>query len=504
MITNEPQDRKVIPYWRSVTFALKSLELEPVNAIKNPIVFDERFLEQRAEEWRENRGLSFALDLIGSAIVYGNHELAKDAATFILNEGRFISPLVRRASKKILGDSDRIEEESLPPKEIGIIRKSLARFPLNPYYWVDLSLLYAQNGLWKKAERPMKVALQLAPYDRHIIRAAVRFWISDPKKPLEQEKYGLHILRKKKDIILRNPWLLATEIAASDHFGKSSRFIKRGIEMLDRYPLSHIPELAASIATLESKSGSHRKGNQLFRKSAKAPNDNTIAQLVWAKSNARFADDLSPILRENRNAHEANFNNFFNEGEWRAAVKNAISWKKDQPFALKPYQAVSYLACELLEDFKQARKISEEGLKKYPQDNSLFNNRVYSLLRDDKCEKASEVLSKSGTIKFDPISKICLIANRGLLDFRRGKIPEGRDAYKEVVSQLKGDKDNRDTYLASAYINWTREEFRHRTNDWHSLLERAKSLVKRLPKSDKKATITSLHLLEQEIKKERK
>ena len=500
MITNEPQDRKVIPYWRSVTFALKSLELEPVNAIKTPITFDERFLERRAEEWRENRRLSFALDLMGSAIVYGSYDLAKDAATFILNEGRFISPLVRRTAAKVLGDAEEMKQQSLPPQKIGLLRKSLAKFPLNPYYWVDLSLLYAQNGLWKKAERAMKAALQLAPYDRHIIRASVKFWISSPEKESER-KYSMRILREKKDLVLRDPWLLATEIATSHYFEKPAKFVKHGKTMLDLYSPMHISELASGIATLEHENGQRRKGNQLFRKSAIAPNDNTIAQLAWAKKNNLIADDLSLVLRKTNIAHEANYTVFFLEGKWQKAMNKVISWKNDEQFSVTPYHAASYLGCSLLESFSAAQEICHEGLKIHHKDDILRNNLVYSLLREGKLDEASQVLSKSYRTPSEEKSKICFIANRGMLFFRSGDISAGRELYRKALSLIdRLNPAQQDFYLASAHINWAREEFLAKTEDWNSLLKKAKERVANLPNLCKKEGETALNLLEREIK----
>ena len=72
----------------------------------------------------------------------------------------------------------------------------------------------------------MKVAVQLSPNNRYVIRCATRLF-----SHYGEIERAQHILRHN-DFIKKDPWLLSADIAVATMQGRMSPFLKKGIELV--------------------------------------------------------------------------------------------------------------------------------------------------------------------------------------------------------------------------------------------------------------------------------
>ena len=95
---------------------------------------------------------------------------------------------------------------------------------------------------------------------RLLLRAEARFY-QHIRKPAQ----SLHVLDQEINMVLSDPWLLASEIGLRRLAGSTSRHIKRARRMIDGdispFDLS---ELTAAVGTEELMAGSHKKARRLF------------------------------------------------------------------------------------------------------------------------------------------------------------------------------------------------------------------------------------------------
>lgn len=176
---NDTQSSKrghVVPKWLGFSDALKKREL--IIPRGKPFEINE-YTKKNIEEYKEFKQtplIETASSLLGSAIVVGNESLAREMAIFIKKK--------RAASKLSLEIADKILNQNMTNKhdvEIGVriaqIKNWIRKFPKSAIPWIELARLYTINGQNKKAKRAVIVALNLAPFDRYIVRCGVRFFL---------------------------------------------------------------------------------------------------------------------------------------------------------------------------------------------------------------------------------------------------------------------------------------------------------------------------------------
>lgn len=172
------------------------------------------------------------------------------------------------------------------------LRRRLNISPRDPVGWVDLAREYTILGKFRRAERAIVVALQMAPANRFVLRSAVRFFVhrGEPDR-------ALSILRKAPSIS-GDPWLLGPEVSVVFMAGKSPQLTKVGRRALGSQNFSNleVSELAASLATLEFRAGSTRVARRLFRQAIREPTENMIAQLRWASDHHIGLDVATTLL----------------------------------------------------------------------------------------------------------------------------------------------------------------------------------------------------------------
>lgn len=478
----ENKDRRVIPNWRSFkkTAVLGELDnfgnRQPTRSLIS--------IDEYIEDWIHNKTIPHAGDLLSSAIVNGitTNKHVLEAAQFILaNSSNSTLPQVSLAERFVVSDdrllTDKLENITIEefsnlvdPKliwnKIKAIKASIVQYPCNPIFYVELARNYSIVGQPKKALRAMHVALALSSENRFVLRCASRLFAH------YEEIDIAHDILRKTSLTGVDPWITSAEISLATLRGRSSRFLKKGFEMLNsrNFSSSSITELASAIGTVELIGGSLKKSKQLFKTSLLAPNDNSLAQIEWASSKE---SSLRIDINEFHVKHnfEAQALENFHNNHLTECVDNAFRWFLDMPFSKRPVMLGAHIANSFLNNQETSRGFLKAGLIAHPNDPQIINNLVYSLALENKIDEAKQfmnLLVDNPTGAAD-VTKICLTATRGLLCFRSGVLDMGRNLYLEAIEKAKEIKNQYYNWLA--ILNYAREELLIKSDHVESIME---------------------------------
>jgi tetratricopeptide (TPR) repeat protein len=451
------EKRNVIPRWRSFhqTLALGELARTP----KNPPPTEDGQIEKRVWEWKRDRTIWHASDLVACAFILQQPELAREAAEFILAAENAPVAAVSLALTLLNRNTDASQTETVAEntidayKAIHKARERLREDPRNAIQWVDLALQYTVLGEEPKARRAIDIALNLAPNNRFVLRAASRFYVH------HGDADRAHTMLRNAPSTRTDPWLVAAEIALASAAGIPSRFAKLGQKLLQDESINpkHSTELASELATLELSNGKMLSAKRLFRRSFNGANENSLAQAEWAwKELSGHQLDVSGFNVPYN--FEARAWDAFQKREWELALAHSRSWLNDQPFSRRPAVLGSYIASSVLEDHRAAIEITRRSLVPNPYDPILCNNLAFALLSLGEVQEAELVLEKADTSKSTPFDLACLRATQGMLRFRKGRIEEGRALYRESLNIAKQTKNA--VLHADAMIHLAIEEIR--------------------------------------------
>lgn len=462
-------ERNVVPNWRNYKTTAQLGELDGNNAtiLKFPIFP----IDDYVNAWKENHTIPFAGDLVSAAIMgeQRNNFFVKEAADFIIERkddvpnSLYVTALSVIPAKKlipeneILSVSERLDEilnqESIYKEKISFIRKQIHRYPYNPIWYNEIALAYVKLGLVNKAVDCMNVAIHLAPVSRYISRSAARLFlhIGDIDRA--------HDVLIKNPAISKDPWIVASEIGVNALRGRSSRFIKPGINMInsEKYSLFSLTELLSAIGSIEY-NHSKKKCKSYIDKALMCPNDNSLSQAEWLLSldntmNFTFHDNI--LLK---NKYEADSRRAFLNNDFSQALSTSVKWIEEMPFAKTSIDFAANMAYTFQKQYDEAIKILKIGLKSNPHELSFWNNLAYSYAISGNTEEADKILH--GQLLNIPNAnnsiRICVMATKGLNEFRKGNINDGRNYYMQSMSLAKERSDIH--LLHKAILNYMREE----------------------------------------------
>ena len=471
-VVYEIKERRVIPNWRDFKRTLQLGELAQSNLSFKPV---ELSIDRSVQDWTLNQNIGTAADLINSAFVSGkSNEQVESAITLLRENDDKLSPTL---SSLIQGIEDQNRSSSVVATSLlevdvasieefkslidtnllnKIIRKTRNKAKnelLNPIVWVELARLYSMVGQQIKAERAILTALNLAPNNRFVLRCATRFFIHS-----ENFEKAIYYLRTA-DSTKYDPWLVSAHIATSSIMGRYSPFIKDGRKLIDSGTHSNfeVTELASSLATLEFKNGSFKKAKNLFDLSLQDPNDNSLAQMEWiSKDDGRF--NIDPYdFNQVINPFEARALEQFNRGEWNESLSNTLKWVLDMPFSKRPILLGSYVAGSVLKDKQTSQMLCEVGLKANPNDPTLLNNMVYTLVTSGQIELSEKYINQMKNVNVDSLpneTRITFQATFGLVALNNGELEIGKQLYQVAIDNARriGNKYLENLALAN-YVN---------------------------------------------------
>lgn len=461
--------RNVVPNWRDYKTTAKLGELGGNNATALTIpVFP---INDYVDAWKENQSIPFAGDLISAAIMgdQKDNPFVVSAANFLLERRDEIPESLFRTALSIIPNKKLSEEkntastskrldiilnqEHIYKEKIGFLRKLIHRYPYNPIWYNEIALTYTKLGLINKAVEYMNIAIHLAPMSRYISRSAARLFLH------AGEPDRAHDVLVKNPIISKDPWIVASEIGVNALRGRSSRFIKSGISMINsgNYSPFSLTELSSAIGSIEFYH-SRKKCKTYIDKALVRPNDNSLSQAEWLLSldnsmNFTFSD--YSLLN---NKYEADARRAFLNDDFSQALTTSVEWIEEMPFAKTPIDFAANMAFTFQKKYDDAIKILKIGLKSNPHELSFWNNLAYSFAISGNTEEADKILYgqllNSPNMRYD--IRVCVTATKGLCEFRKGNIDGGRYYYMQAIMLAKEKSEKK--LLHKAILNYLREE----------------------------------------------
>jgi tetratricopeptide (TPR) repeat protein len=338
-------------------------------------------------------------------------------------------------------------------KEISTARRMLRKYPSDAVLWIDFAYFYAARGLARKAERAVRVALDLAPANRFVLRSAARFFVHLGRPDMAHE-----IIRRAPGY-QTDPWLLAAEVSVAMTAGRTPWSARESLSLLNanKFGPHQLSELSSALGTLEFHSGSSSKAKKLFRRSLVQPNDNSLAQAkrIWSNlwgEPADFTVDQFKVARP----FEAQTFEALARNDWEGAFIAALKWVTDQPFSSEPIRLASYLASTVFEDFARAEDLLKFGLVASPDDQRLCLGLAFCYASTGKRQEAYSELSRIKLPGSDNWVGAAVEANYGLLAFRGGNNEAGRQHYANAV-RLADLAENKSVKV-SALVYWATQE----------------------------------------------
>jgi len=487
--------RRLVPRWRSLSATLRSQELAlPLRGGHE--AYDNGDFVAKLERWRLSPGLVTAAELLEASIVEGRESEAVSAARRLVTIDQDAAPLIRQQAAALLVRTGNAQDV---PSDV-IVRESHAaqpRYytrinPRDPLAWVELSLHQTISGHPEAALRSMKVALSLAPENRHVLRSAARLFLhtGDPERA--------HDLIARAAPTGGDPWLIASEIALAQVADCRSRFIKSGMQILKggSHSARQLTELAAAVGTEELLSGNRRRARKDFVQSLIDPTGNALAQTEWATP--EFGHDFVPVarLKSTLEPAEAQAFHLYRTGHFRYVADVCWSWASADPFSIRPYEFGAATA-GFIEQYHKAVRLAERGLELRPDAPELLNSAAYALASLGRVEEASKMLDRLGSPDDDRL-KCWAAANRGLVAFRAGNEELGKAFYRQSIEGYA--KAGFAELSARARIYLAREAVLARSPDAGDLLGQAQKAMKPFDKVESVITLNRVIQLSQHVR----
>ncbi|MEN0055434.1 MAG: hypothetical protein AAGC65_17290 [Mucilaginibacter sp.] len=449
--------RNVIPRWRDFKPTIELGELNPVpnaksKAFANPI---SPFHTAKIHDWEAARTVKNAIELLNSSIVLDDQEHTLSTASFLKSSRESSVPLKKVADQILYPrDTDHSFEQLLNlerfdkiiGEKIQRLRRCLDHNPYNSISWIELARLFLIIGKEESAERCILVAIQLAPDNRYISRTGSRFFthVGDYKKAQK--------VLKANAAFKTDPWLLSADIGIASLNNKSSFNIKIGRELVasQNYSPYDLNELLSALATEELNAGSIKNSKRLFNESLINPNDNAVAQAVWAGKHISNLNLNQGLFDRTPHIFEAKAYNFYYNKSWGPAFSSTLQWFIDQPFSSDPAVFGSFIATSVLEKYDEGIKIAKYGLKSTPNDFTLLNNLTFAYLKNNNIKEAQQTIAKIHAESLNDHQRVFYLATKGLLYYKLGQIEAGETAYNES-SNLAGRTKNKKLQLLADF-----------------------------------------------------
>lgn len=432
-------------------------------------------------EWIEKPRLTSAIDLVAEAQIvkdFSSRE-ARKAAKYILSKGASCSSLVRQLARYFLEvpvsnwkEISEIPDRDGCGREIGRLRRSVRDYAVNPIAWSDLSLCYATIGEEKKAKNAMRVAMGLAKDNRFILRSASRCFMH-----LKEPDKAVSILNKS-GLCSVDPWIASAEIAISEATGMKSKCIGKAKDLVGNDSLTPFSrsELAASLGTVEMKSGSIKRGKKIMRQAIIKPTENALAQVEWAAS--IFKVDFDDIVKLNSTvpaSYEAITVHKYYDKKFKESLEACKKWGRFQFLSSRPIIHSMFVSSCILDNDLEAIKTFEEAFPAQKDSPLAMNNYAFALTRVGRTKEAMDTLGRCPIDRASPEDNLAIIATKGLIWFRKGNIEGGRRLYNNAVNGFERLENYSSAAIAKCF--WAVEEKRIKSEDAKARIREAKRAV---------------------------
>jgi Tfp pilus assembly protein PilF len=446
--------RQVIPRWRPLDRTIASRELASPRAThqRSGDIPDE--LRHRLEKWRFDQGVIESAELVETAVVLGHADEAVNAARALLRGWSGATPMVLKQAALLLQQQgqgiDFFDAQLLSRSDVSS-RRPREAIDLNPkdaLAWVELALTQTNYGHLKQACESMRIALMLAPHNRHVLRSAARLYVQ------AHETEQAHWLIRRAPTAPNDPWLMAAEIALASKLERPSVLAKRGSIILseERHLPRQVSELASALATDLMDGGSNKRAKKLFRESLYDPTGNSLAQAEWASARVGASLVGDAQLAAAGDATEARALKAFDEdGEFEEALRLARIWIKEEPYSVRAH-FIGSAAANTLDDHTASVELCRRGLRHDMKSAWLRNSLVFALGSLNLLEEAEAELKILHHMPGTGDSPFVAQANRGLIAFRRGDFAAANAHYRSAIAGFRKQQRALSERLALAYF----------------------------------------------------
>lgn len=422
-------DRRVIPRWRSSDISAMLPEVKPTapRAVGKTLSRERVDFDSQLLRWKENSTVGGAADLLNFWHVPEFTDALREPANFLVNQEYPLPKALNDLASTVLNPPKSRSDLISIQKDIARLKRLLRENPADPIRQIDIARLYAARGYNDKAMRAVRIAVSLLPNHRFVMRSASRFYLhtGDPE-------FALRLLQRS-DRTQHDPWLLASHIALETILGKSPRFGKKAQLLLkdENIPRGHLAELGAALATVHLINGAVRDAKRAFNVALVNPNENAVAQAVWASQ--QFGVNLSVRHEwfDGLFSFEANMYKHQAAGDFSSALESAKNWFTDEPFSSRPLKAAAFFCC-ILEDYDQAIAFLKQSLELDGSDSEARCNLGFALASNGEVEDAVEAMAPFLTDTESPFFGHAL-ANFGLIYYRGGLKERGRELYRRAI-----------------------------------------------------------------------
>lgn len=445
----------VIPKWLPFHKLSQSAELL-ISTNSSFVVNNETKQELETDylDFKDSPSLFKASDIMGSAFVIDEISIAKEMAEYIIKKSNIQQPSLDLAKHILKLERHKVIDFTID-HQISKGKSYLSRYPRNPICWIDLARLYTIKGQTDKAKRAVKVAMNLAPIDRFVIRSSIRFFIH----MREFDKAWFYSRRASQQS--NDPMIRSLEVNLADRINKNIARSNRNIPKdLSFDELFHFSELIASYGMLELNSGNVNKAKKMFREAWVNPTENVITHSEWVLRN-KLRGIKKPLELNYSKSHEAlSWYNYYNL-KLNDALENLKEWQLEEPYSASPYILASHIYSNT-NRFSNAIRSAKSGLLTNPHNFILKNNLCYALVNDGQLEESQKILDNIPP-KYLNDNIVFYNATKGLLEFKKGNIKKGRELYLKTISDC--DEINSARLKIQALLNLAIAELQAKTKN---------------------------------------
>lgn len=440
-------------------------------------------ISRAISKWQENPNIYTAVDLLAEALILKDFksEYAIKAADYVLNKSKTTNTVLKELASHFLEQPSiqniqlmQIGEPQIAYTVIANLKKSVRFYDKNPIAWCDMALYYATLAQMDKARTAMKVALNLAPNNRFILRSASRCFTH-----LGEPDRAVSILRRSP-LHSFDPWITSAEIAISESAGLPSKSISKAKDLVNDDNLTQFSrsELAVSIGTKEMRSGAERHAKAFMRQGIIDPTENALAQAEWmATQLGTNIDDFVHLGEKVPASYEATARHFFYKEKFKESLNSAELWCKYQLLSSIPFIFSSYIASVCLDNDIEALRILNSALQSHRNNPSFMNNYICSLTKTGDVAAAKETLRMLNLRNLSDHEIFTFMATQGLICFRTDNAEKGRELYLKAIMGFERINEQRSAAIAAYY--WALEEKLILSSYKEARIKDAKSRVER-------------------------
>lgn len=485
-IVQDKSQRRILPRWRTSATAAQSGDLNSIKPIRTKVMDDGAHLREARYTFEKNPSIGNAADLIAAASMASEHGTAERAATFILEHTDAAPQTLLALARELL--TDKPVELGGPPlvgtrangEAIARTRTLLRLNADNPVLWSDMARHYASHGDRREASRCMRVALQLAPNHRWLLRIAARFLVHS-EKAVEAHRLLAQHPRTAKD-----PWLIAAELATAQAAQRVPKFWRQGNDLIKVGGIAplHLSELATAIGMFELEAGETKKARRLIDMGLRDPTENTLAQVSWARASKHLkgAGILDDLVRNTSNAFEADFRLKGLAGDFLGARAAGTQWACDEPFAARPIAGLAFIA-SIFDDYGLSIELAgkvrnlDGGLDETLEMNTLFAQMSSGKLSPANDRHEIEAIYTRILVSAEQKNAYHAMANLALWHYRFGQPNTGSMLYQQAIAILEKIGAMESAAMAAMYA--AREAILVNQPTASTVLKQAKALAQR-------------------------